>query len=289
MVKCKIVTRQELLMPITEQEITELKRIARKLRRDMVDVTGWAGGSHIGGSLSMTEILTVLYWKYLKIDPANPDWDDRDRFVLSKGHGGVGHAVVLANKGYFDPELLKEFNHFNSPFGMHLDSLKARGVDASTGSMGHGLSQAVGMALGARVRKKPFHIYAVMGDGECNEGSIWEAAMSASHYKLANLTGFVDRNHLMIDGPTESVMSLEPFEAKWAAFGWKVRSIDGHDFRQLADSIDFALGYTEGPVMIICDSVKGKGVDFMENDPAWHYGGLSVDLIAKAKQSIGED
>jgi transketolase len=276
-------------MPIMEQEITELQRIARKVRRDMIDVTGWAGGSHIGGSLSMTEILTILYWKYLRIDPKNPDWDDRDRFVLSKGHGGVGHAVVLANKGYFDPKLLEEFNHFNSPFGMHLDSLKARGVDASTGSMGHGLPQAVGMALGARVRGKSFHIYAVMGDGECDEGSIWEAAMAASHYKLSSLTGFVDRNHLMIDGPTETIMKLEPFVDKWAAFGWKVLAIDGHDFRQLAESIDFALGYREGPVMIVCNTVKGKGVTFMENDPAWHYGGLSAELIEKAKKSIGED
>jgi transketolase len=155
--------------------------------------------------------------------------------------------------------------------------------------MGHGLPQAVGMALGARVRGKSFHIYALMGDGECDEGSIWEAAMAASHYKLSNLTGFVDRNHLMIDGPTETIMRLEPFVDKWAAFGWKVLAIDGHDLRQLAESIDFALGYKEGPVMIVCNTVKGKGVNFMENDPAWHYGGLSAELIEKAKKSIGED
>ena len=275
-------------MALTDQEVKELEKIARKVRRDIVDVTGWAGGSHIGGSLSMTDILVILYWKYLRIDPKNPDWDDRDRFVLSKGHGGVGHAVVLAQKGYFDPELLKEFNHFGSSFGMHLDSLKVRGVDASTGSMGHGLPQAVGMALGARVRKKPFLTYVLMGDGECDEGSIWEAAMAAHHYKLTNLIGFVDRNHLMIDGRTEDIMSLEPFADKWTAFGWKVRPVDGHDFRQLADAIDFALGYKEGPVLILCKTVKGKGVDFMENDPAWHYGGLSAELIEKAKKSIGE-
>ena len=273
-------------MAISDQEISELKKIAAKQRKDMIDVTSWAGGSHIGGSLSMTDTLTILYWKYLRIDPTRPDWEDRDRFVLSKGHGGVGHAVVLANKGYFDHDLLKDFNHFGSPFGMHLDSLKARGVDVSTGSMGHGLPQAVGLALGARVLKKPWHTYVLMGDGECNEGSIWEAAMSASHYKLANLTGFVDRNHLMIDGKTEDIMSLEPFADKWTAFGWKVRPIDGHDFRQLAEAIDFALAYKDGPVLILCDTIKGKGVDFMENDPAWHYGGLSADLVVKAKASI---
>ena len=172
-------------MAITEQEIGELKARAKKIRKDIVDVTGWAGGAHIGGSLSMTDIMTILYFKYLNIDPKRPDWDDRDRFVLSKGHGGVGYAVVLANRGYFDPELLKEFNHSGSSFGMHLDGNKVPGVDASTGSMGHGLPMAVGMALGARVRKKAFRVYCVVGDGECDEGSIWEAAMAARPLQVA--------------------------------------------------------------------------------------------------------
>ncbi len=275
-------------MPLTDVELLELRKRAAKIRRDIVDVTGWAGGSHIGGALSMTDIVTLLYFKYLRIDPANPKWEDRDRFVLSKGHGGVGHAVTLANRGYFDFELLREYNHFLSPFGMHLDGNKVAGVDASTGSLGHGLSMAVGMALGARLAKKPWRVYCLMGDGECNEGSIWEAAMSASHYKLTNLMGIVDRNFLMIDGPTEQVMSLEPFAAKWTAFGWKVCEVDGHDFRQLAQAIEFGQQYKEGPVLILAKTVKGKGVDFMENKAAWHYGGLSVDLIAKAKASIGE-
>lgn len=275
-------------MPVTEQELKQLQRIAKKIRKDIIDVTHWSGGSHIGGALSMTDIMTVLYWKYLNIDPARPNWEDRDRMVLSKGHGGVGHAVVLANRGYFDPELLKEFNQFGSPFGMHLDSNKALGVDASTGSMGHGLPQAVGMALGARVLKKPWRVYAVMGDGECNEGSIWEAAMAASHYKITNLIGFVDRNHMMIDGPTESIMSLEPLDKKWEAFGWKVLNVNGHDIPQICEAIDFAQGYREGPVMMVCDTVKGKGVGFMENDPAWHYGGLSAELAEKAKKSLDD-
>lgn len=273
-------------MPITDQELKEFKRIAKKIRKDIVDVTHISGGTHIGGSLSMTDVLTILYWKYLNIDPKRPDWPDRDRFVLSKGHGGVGHAVVLANRGYFDPALLKEFNQFGSPLGMHLDSNKAVGVDVSTGSMGHGLPQAVGLALGARVLKKPWRVYAMIGDGESNEGSIWEAGMAAHHYKLSNLIGFLDRNHMMIDGPTETVMSLEPLAEKWAAFGWKVRPVNGHDFRELSEAIEFAQQYPDGPVMIICDTVKGKGVDFMENDPAWHYGGLSAELAEKAKRSL---
>jgi len=274
-------------MALTDAERSALRKQAVKIRRDIVDVTGWAGGSHIGGSLSMTDILTILYWKYMHVDPANPDWDDRDRFVLSKGHGGVGHAVVLANRGYLDPESLKEFNHFGSSYGMHLDSTKVRGVDASTGSMGHGLSQAVGMALGLRLRKKPQTVYCVCGDGECDEGSIWEAAMAASHYKLGNLIGFVDRNSLMIDGRTEDIMSLEPLAKKWEAFGWKTREIDGHDLDQLSDTIEEGLAYKDGPFMIVAKTVKGKGVDFMENEAAWHYGGLSAELIEKAKASIG--
>ncbi|MEA3365092.1 MAG: transketolase, partial [Candidatus Hydrogenedentes bacterium] len=218
--------------------------------------------------------------------PARPDWEDRDRFVLSKGHGGVGHAVVLALRGYFPEEDLKEFNATGSKLGMHLDSLKVVGVEASTGSMGHGLSQAVGMALAARVLKKNWRTYCIVGDGESNEGSIWEAAMAARHYKLSNLTAFCDRNRMMIDGPTEKIMSLEPLADKWAAFGWKVRRVNGHDFDELADAIDFALANDQGPVMIIADTVKGKGVDFMENDPAWHYGGLGGELLAKAKESL---
>ena len=273
-------------MPITDQEITELKRRANSIRNDIVDMTGWSGGAHIGGSMSMVEILTILYWKYLKIDPANPKWEDRDRFVLSKGHGGAGLAVVLAQKGFFPKEELKDFNHTGSNLGMHLDAHKAKGVDASTGSMGHGLPMASGMALGARVLKNPFRTYCIIGDGESDEGSIWEAAMSSAHYKLANLTVFLDRNRMMIDGPTETVMSLEPLADKWVAFGWTVRTIDGHDFKQLADAIDFAQANQDGPVMIICNTVKGKGVDFMENDPAWHYGSLNTELVAKAKKSL---
>jgi len=274
-------------MPVTDEEIRELTRLAAKIRREIVDVTGWSGGAHIGGALSQTDILTLLYYKYLKIDPQNPDWDDRDRFVLSKGHGGIGHAVILADKGYFDPELLKEFNHSGSPFGMHLDGNKVTGVDASTGSLGHGLSQAVGMALGARIRNKSWTTYCVVGDGECNEGSIWEAAMAAHHYRLNNLIVFVDRNKLMIDGPTEEVMSLEPLAEKWVAFGWAVKTVDGHSFHELANAIDFALEYKDGPAVIVANTIKGKGVDFMENEPAWHYGGLDSGQIARAKQSIG--
>ena len=275
-------------MPLTEQEFQELEKRAKTIRREIVDVTGWSGGAHVGGSLSMVDMLTLLYWKYMRIDVSRPDWEDRDRFVLSKGHGGVGHAVVLAQRGFFDRDALRKFNETDSMLGMHLDYHKVPGCEASTGSMGHGLSQAVGMALGARVQKKDWRTYCLIGDGESDEGSIWEAAMSAAHYKLDNLTVLQDRNHMMIDGLTEEVMRLEPLADKWRAFGFETREVNGHDLHQLAEAIEFAIQFKGGPVMILCDTVKGKGVDFMEGKPDWHYGGLSSELVEKAKRSIGE-
>lgn len=275
-------------MPLSAQELADLKRTAREIRETIVDVTSWSGGAHIGGSLSATDIMTILYWKYLRINPQDPKWEDRDRFVLSKGHGGVGHAVVLCKRGFFDAKHLEEYNHTDSMLGMHLDSKKVPGVEVSTGSMGHGLGEAVGLALAARVLKKSWRVYCVVGDGESNEGSIWEAAMSAAHYKLANLIGFLDRNRMMIDGPTEEVMSLEPLPEKWRAFGWNTLVVNGHDFNELADAIEAAQAHTTGPTMIVCNTVKGKGVKFMEDDPAWHYGGLSSELVQKAKASLAE-
>ena len=273
-------------MPLTESEIKDLEGKAHQIRKDIVDVTGWAGGAHIGGALSVVEILVILYFKYLNVDPEQPGLETRDRFVLSKGHGGVGYAPVLARKGFFAFELLKEFNKFKSPFGMHLDGNKVKGVDVSTGSLGHGLSMALGLALGARVQKKNWRTYCILGDGECNEGTVWEAAMAASHFKIRNLITFVDRNRLMIDGTTEQIMGLEPFSDKWKAFGWIVKEIDGHSFRDLSSAIEYAKTEDKAPVVIIANTVKGKGVDFMENQVKWHYGGLDSDLIIKAKNSI---
>jgi transketolase len=273
-------------MPLTDRECSALRQKAVELRKEMINVTGWAGGGHIGGSLSMTEMLTLLYFKYLQIDPNNPAWDQRDRFVLSKGHGGLGHAVVLGHRGYFDPELLREFNHFCSRFGMHLDANKVPGVDVSTGSMGHGLGQAVGLALGARVQGKAWRVYCIVGDGECHEGSIWEAAMAAAHFKLDNLIVFLDRNRFCIDGNTEDIMALEPIAEKWKAFGWQVREVDGHDLKQLAEAIEAAQAHHGSPSLILAKTVKGKGVDFMEDNPAWHYGALSSALIEQAKASV---
>ena len=273
-------------MALSPQEKQRLKDIARELRLTVIDVMAWSGGAHVGGSLSIIDILTILYFKYLDVHPADPQWDERDRFILSKGHAAAGLIPVLAKRGFFPEETLKTFNHFGSPFAMHPDSNKVIGCDASAGSLGHGLSMAVGMALGARQRKMPWKTVCLMGDGECCEGSIWEAAMSAPHFKLGNLIGIVDRNRFMIDGETEDVMPLEPFADKWRAFGWEVVEVDGHDFDQLDEALARAWAATDVPVLILAHTIKGKGVDFMENNVVYHYASADSELCARAKASI---
>lgn len=273
-------------MALSPQEKQRLKDIARELRLTVIDVMAWSGGAHVGGSLSIIDILTILYFKYLDVHPADPQWDERDRFVLSKGHAAAGLIPVLAKRGFFPEETLKTFNHFGSPFAMHPDSNKVIGCDASAGSLGHGLSMAVGMALGARQRKMPWKTVCLMGDGECCEGSVWEAAMSAPHFKLGNLIGIVDRNRFMIDGETEDVMPLEPFADKWRAFGWEVVEVDGHDFDQLDEALARAWAATDVPVLILANTIKGKGVDFMENNVVYHYASADSELCARAKASI---
>ena len=273
-------------MALSPQEKQRLKDIARELRLTVIDVMAWSGGAHVGGSLSIIDILTILYFKYLDVHPADPQWDERDRFILSKGHAAAGLIPVLAKRGFFPEETLKTFNHFGSPFAMHPDSNKVIGCDASAGSLGHGLSMAVGMALGARQRKMPWKTVCLMGDGECCEGSIWEAAMSAPHFKLGNLIGIVDRNRFMIDGETEDVMPLEPFADKWRAFGWEVVEVDGHDFDQLDEALAKAWAATDVPVLILAHTIKGKGVDFMENNVVYHYASADSELCARAKASI---
>lgn len=273
-------------MPLTQGEIRELTKKAWEIRKAIVETTFTCGGSHIGGSLSQTDVLVALYYKYLTIDPARPDWEDRDRFILSKGHGGIGWASVLGDKGYFDKALLKNFNKTGSPFGMHLDSLKVKGCDASTGSLGHGLAIAVGLAVGARLTKRDFRTYVMMGDGELCEGTVWEAAILAGHHRLDNLTAFIDRNTLMIDGLTEEITTLEPIDEKFKAFGWETLTIDGHDFAAIGEAVEKARASKGKPTVIICRTVKGKCVDLMEGQAQWHYGGLNSDLRDQALTCI---
>ena len=228
---------------------------------------------------------TMLYLKSLNIDHRNPKWEDRDRFVLSKGHAAAGFIPALAMKGYFPEDELQSFNHFKSPFAMHPDTNKVIGCDASAGSLGHGLPMALGMGLGARYQKKGFKTVCLMGDGECCEGSVWEAAMAISNFKLTNVIPIVDRNHFMIDGDTEDVMALEPFADKWKAFGFEVLQINGNDIAQVDDALSRAWKMTV-PTMILADTVKGKGVDFMEGNVKWHYAAADSELCQKSKDSI---
>ena len=273
-------------MALSKQEWLALEKKAYELRNLCLDTTFWAGSAHIGGGMSVMDMLTILYYKYMKIDVANPNWEDRDRFILSKGHAGVAYASVLCELGFNDKEQLKTFNLTNSKMGIHLDSNKVIGVDASTGSLGHGLPIAVGTGLAARVLGKDYKTYCILGDGECDEGSNWEAAMSAAHFKVDNVISFVDRNKCMIDGRTEDVMSLEPFADKWRAFGFIVKEVDGHNFNELSEAIDFALENKGAPVMIIADTIKGEGIDFMEDNYLWHYGAIDDEKYAKAKESL---
>ena len=273
-------------MPLSKQEWLALEKKAHELRRLCLDTTYWAGSGHIGGGMSVMDMLTVLYHKYMRLDVKNPKWEDRDRLILSKGHAGVAYASVLCELGFNDKEQLKTFNLTNSKMGIHLDSNKVIGVDASTGSLGHGLPIAVGTGLAARVLGKDYKTYCILGDGECDEGSNWEAAMSAAHFKVDNVISFVDRNKCMIDGRTEDVMKLEPFADKWRSFGFIVKEVDGHNFKELCDAIDFALENKGAPVMIIADTIKGEGIDFMEDNYLWHYGAIDDEKYAKAKESL---
>ena len=274
-------------MPLTKQEWLKLEEKANDLRNLTLDTTYWAGSAHIGGGLSVLDIMTVLYHKYMNIKVDDPQWADRDRFILSKGHAGVSYAATLCDYGFNDVEQLKTFNLYGSKMGMHLDSNKVIGVDASTGSLGHGMSIAVGTALAARLQGKDYKTFVVLGDGECDEGSNWEAAMSAVHYKTTNMISFVDRNRCMIDGRTEDVMNLEPFCAKWEAFGFIVKEIDGNNIKELCEAIDFAYeNKTDKPVMIVCNTLKGCGIDFIEDDYKWHYGAFDDEKYAKAKEAL---
>ena len=273
-------------MPLSKSEWLALEKKAHELRNLCLDTTYWAGSGHIGGGMSVMDMMTVLYHKYLNIRVEDPNWEDRDRFILSKGHSGIAYAPVLVDKGFNDPEQLKTFNLSNSKMGIHLDSNKVVGVDASTGSLGHGLSIALGTALAARVLGKSYKTYCILGDGECDEGSNWEAAMAISHYNATNVISFVDRNKCMIDGRTEDVMKLEPFTDKWRAFGFIVKEVDGHNISELCDAIDFALNEADKPVMIVANTVKGEGIDFMADDYHWHYGAIDEAKYNQAKESL---
>ncbi len=271
-----------------ETTIEQLRVQAHSVRRKVVEMIAAAGSGHPGGGLSAVEIVTVLYFHAMRIDPNRPDWADRDRFVLSKGHGSAALYAALGARGFFPDEYFAHFRQIGSPLLGHPCMNKVPGVDMSTGSLGQGLSAALGMALAARCRNKDFHVYALLGDGEIQEGQIWEAAMAAAHFHVDNLTAILDYNGVQLDGFVSDILSIEPVSDKWRAFGWHViECSDGHDIVRLLTAIEAAQQVRGQPAIIIAHTVKGKGVSFMENSAAWH--GVSdparlADALAEVSQ-----
>lgn len=269
-----------------QSDLQGLQTLAKSLRRDIVTMIGKAGSGHPGGSLSAVEILACLYFRIMRHDPQNPHWVDRDRFVLSKGHGAPALYAVLAEAGYFPKELLNALRRLGSPLQGHTDMVKTPGVEISTGSLGMGLSVSNGMALAARLDGRASRIYVLIGDGECEEGQTWEAAMFAGHHKLDSLTAIVDHNDFQLDGRVASIVNIEPFADKWQAFGWHVLSADGHDFSSLLGALREARSWKGQPTVIIADTVKGKGVSFMENNNEFHGKAPNAEQLRKALEEL---
>ena len=268
------------------KELHELAVTATKARLLALDMVHTAASGHIGGSLSAMDILTTLYFHTMKVDPKAPQSPDRDRFVLSKGHCTPALYAVLALRGFFPVEDCKLFRSIKDHYSGHPDMKHVRGVDMSTGSLGQGISAAVGMAIAGKCDKKDYRVYAVLGDGEIAEGQVWEAAMAAAKYHLDNLCAFVDVNGLQIDGATADVMPSEPLDQKFAAFGWNVLKVDGHDYEAIAMALERAAAEKGAPTVILARTVKGKGVSFMENDAGWHGKAPNDEQYALAKADV---
>lgn len=269
-----------------QKRAKELAITATKVRLAGLKAVHKCASGHIGGSLSVTDLLTVLYFDKMHVDPKNPQDPDRDRLVLSKGHCTPALYPVLAMKGFFPESDLDLFRSIDGHMSGHAEMRHVKGVDMSTGSLGQGLSTAVGMALAGKIDQKAYRTYAIMGDGEIEEGQIWEAAMAAAKYNLDNLCGIIDVNGLQIDGTTEEVMPSEPLDQKWEAFGWNVIKIDGHDYAAIRDALDAAEACKGKPTMILAKTVKGKGVSFMENNAGWHGKAPNDEQYETAKAEL---
>ena len=268
------------------RKLHTLELAAAKIRSLSMDQVYTAASGHIGGSLSVADILTVLYFDVMKVDPENPQAPDRDRLVLSKGHTTPALYAALALRGYFPKEELKLFRSLRGHRSGHPDMVHVPGDDMSTGSLGQGISAAVGMALAGKIDRKDYRVYAVLGDGEIEEGQVWEAAMAAAKYRLDNLTAVVDVNGLQIDGSTADVMPSEPLDKKFEAFNWNVIHVDGHDLAALEDAFAQAAACTGKPTVLLAGTVKGKGVSFMENDAGWHGKAPNEEQYAVAREEL---
>ena len=272
-----------------QTKLNELKEIARRIRVGSIRGVFNAKAGHPGGSLSIADILACLYFNEMKVDPKNPKWEDRDRFVLSKGHTAPALYAALAERGFFPKEDLVTLRKIDSYLQGHPDMKGTPGVDMTTGSLGLGISAACGMALSGKIRNKDYRVYTILGDGESEEGQVWEAAMFAAHYKLDNLVAFLDLNYLQIDGKITEVMNPTPHDKKFEAFGWNVLTVDGHDVEAILAALDTARTVKGKPTVIIANTVKGKGVSFMENNVGWHGKAPNAEEYAAAMKELGEE
>ena len=270
----------------SEKLIDELNEKARQLRLDALKMIHRRGQGHPGGSLSIAEIIAALFFHHLRIDPKNPSWPERDRFILSKGHACATLYAALARRGFFPVKELTSWGYLNSPLQGHPDRLKTPGVEMTTGFLGHGLAIAAGLCLAARLKKMNYHTYVLLGDGECQAGILWEGALTAGKYRLANLTAMVDYNDVQLDGPVHEIMPLEPFVGKWESFNFEVIEINGHNMREVLDSLDIAGEIHDRPTVIIAHTTKGKGVSFMENEAFWHGRAPNDEQFARAKAEL---
>lgn len=266
----------------------KLETIARELRLDIVEMIGIGRTGHLGGSCSAADIVAALYFYKMRHNPANPGWDDRDRFILSKGHAALCQYAALAKAGYFSKEELKCLKTLGSMLQGHPDMGRTPGIEANTGSLGQGLSIACGIAAGAKIDKKSYRVYCLLGDGEIAEGQVWEASLAASFYKLDNLTAIIDKNGVQAMGEVARRFDTNPLADKWKAFGWHVMEIDGHDMRQIIDALDEADTINGKPVMIIANTIKGKGVSFAEGNAAFHNGAMTEEQYAQALFELGK-
>lgn len=270
-----------------KQVIRDLEAKAQLIRRDIIKMLAEAGSGHPGGSLSSVEIVTALFFQEMRLKPEDPEWPERDRFILSKGHAAPLLYAALAERGFFPREELLTLRKLGTRLQGHPAKGQLPGVEASTGSLGQGLSMGLGTALAAKLDQRDYRVYVLLGDGECEEGQVWEAAMAAAHYQADNLTAVLDYNGLQIDGAIDQVMSPLPFPEKWQAFGWAVRQVDGHDISELIDAFNWARGVKGQPSMIIAKTVKGKGVSFMEGVAGWHGKAPDAKQAAQALDEIG--
>ncbi len=268
--------------PGEELSLEDMEQMARKLRRHIVTMTAKAGSGHPGGSLSAVEVVTALYFGLMRHDPANPNWPDRDRFVLSKGHAAPLLYAALAECGYFPVEELSTLRQIDSRLQGHTDRTTTPGVEMSAGALGQGLSFGIGIALAGRLDFQPYRVHVLLGDGECDEGQVWEAVMAAAHFKTDNLVAIVDHNKQQLDGWTRDIMNLEPLAPKWRSFDWHVIEIDGHDLPQVIAALETAKQVKGQPTVIIAHTTKGKGVSFMENNPEFHGRAATAEELEKA-------